>query len=86
MSFTWNTMAVGETKIQEVDTFPTLGGVLLSMATLAWERPDNKLVDWITEDQRGEVVAIAIFGPAKELMITCADGMRITIDMPERYR
>lgn len=86
MSFTWNTMALKNPLIQEVDTFPTLGGVLMSMAAIAWERPDNRLVDWITEDRRGEVVAVAIFGPAKELMITCADGMRITIDMPERYK
>jgi hypothetical protein len=84
--FTWRTMAVGDGKIQEVDTLPTLADVLMTMAKLAWERPDNKLVDWITDDGRGEVVAIAIFGPAGELMITCSNGMKIIIDMPERYR
>jgi hypothetical protein len=85
MSFTWNTMALNNPKRQEVDVFPTLGEVLECMAALAWEDATNKLVDYVTDDALGTVAAVAIFGPGKQLLVTCADGRRLSFKMPERY-
>ena len=86
MTFTWHTMGVGESRVQDVDTFHTLDEVIQDMALLAWENPTNHLVDWITDDEKGEVVAVAIFGPKHELLITCADGRVLRFEMPEQYK
>ena len=85
MSFTWNTMGVGDHRVKEVDAFPTLEEVLANMATLAWEDSTNHLVDYVTDDERGEVVAVAIFGPEKELIVTISDGRIIRYQMPHKY-
>jgi hypothetical protein len=84
MSYTWNTMGMDDQRVQEVEIYGTLEEVLEAMSTTAWEDDSNKLVDWITDEEK--VVAVAIFGPDKELLVTCSDGRRITFEMPERYR
>jgi hypothetical protein len=81
---TWFTMGIDNHKVQEVDIYPTLEEVLAAMASTAWEDDSNKLVDWITDEER--VVAVAIFGPGKELLVTCADGRQLRFEMPERYK
>ena len=86
MTFTWRTMALNDPRIQEVDCFPTLDEVLADMALLAFDEPDNKLVDWVTDDTLGVVVAVAIFGPEGVLQVTCADGRALRFEMPESYQ
>ena len=56
------------------------------MALLAWEQAGNHWTDYLVDEQTGEAVAVAIFGPEQELLVTCADGRRLTFEMPASYR
>jgi hypothetical protein len=85
MILTWNTMSTATKRVQEVDDWPTLDEAIAAMAKDSWEDTSRKLVDWLT-DENGEVVAVSIFGPELELLISCADGRQLRFFMPERYQ
>src|SRR5207248_792843 len=83
-TYTWMTMGMDDRKVQEVDVYESLDHLIECMSQTSWEDDSNKLVDWITDGEK--VVGVAIFGPQKELLVTCADGRRLTFQMPERYK
>jgi hypothetical protein len=86
MSVTWHTLRVTDGKIEAIECYPTLDDCIRNMALLAWEEPSNAWFDYVTDDESGEAVAVALFGPGLELLVTCADGRQLNFEMPERYR
>jgi hypothetical protein len=85
MSVTWQTLRVATNRIEIIECYPTLDDCIREMALLAWEEPSNAWFDFVTDDESGEVVATGIFGPGLELLVTCADGRKLTFEMPESY-
>ena len=81
----WNTMSIKKGVPEVVDCWPTLDEAVAAMAKDSWEDTSRKLVDWIT-DENGEVVAVSIYGPELELLVTCSDGRRLLFPVPERYK
>jgi hypothetical protein len=84
VSYSWMTMEMDDHKVQEVEIYASLDEVIEAMGQTAWEDDSNKLVDWVCDEEK--VVAVAIFGPEKELLVTCADGRQLRFEMPERYK
>lgn len=84
--FTWNVVRARDGRTETVDGYESLDAVLEEMASSVWETPSNEWVNYVTGEATGEVVATAIFGPGLELLVTFADGRRMNVPMPERYR
>jgi hypothetical protein len=84
MSYSWFTMSIADHKVQEVETYGTLEEILEAMSRSAWDNDSNRLVDWVCDEE--QVAAVAIFGPGKDLLVTCADGRMLTFQMPESYK
>jgi hypothetical protein len=82
----WQTVWAGTGDMEVVEAYHTLEDALRDLQILAWEEPSNCWVDYFMDEQSGEAVAVAIFGPEQELLVTCADGRRLTFEMPEQYR
>ena len=79
---TWHT--AGAEKTEVVESFPDVEAALAELASSSWEEPTNRWISYLT-DERGEAVAVAIFGPARELLVAVSDGRQLAFAMPEFY-
>jgi hypothetical protein len=82
----WHSIRAGTGRLEVIEAYHTLEDAIRDMALLAWEEPGNHWTDYLVDEQTGEAVAVAIFGPEQELLVTCADGRRLVFEMPESYR
>lgn len=83
--YTWLVLRVGDHRVEIVDAWPTLGGVIWEMACSSWEEPGNRSLSFVV-DETGQVAATAIFGPDESLLVTLSDGRRFRFPEPELYR
>jgi hypothetical protein len=81
----WHTVRAATGRMEVIEAYHTLEDAIKDMAILAWEEPSNCYADYLMDEQTGEAVAVAIFGPEMELIVTCADGRHLTFSMPESY-
>jgi hypothetical protein len=84
--YLWHVVRAGDGRVEQVDGWETLDSVITEMAESSWEEPDNKWVSYVTDDSTGEEVAVAIFGPGTELLVTVSDGRQLRFPVPIRYR
>jgi hypothetical protein len=83
---TWHTIQADTGHMEIVEAFDGLEEALAEMRLLAWEEPSNRYADYLLDQNTGEAVVVAIFGPEQELLVTCADGRRLSFPMPDSYR
>jgi hypothetical protein len=83
--FTRNAVRGADNRVEIVDGWPSLDAVLAEMAASAWEEPSNTWMNFVVNDETGEVVASSLFGPGLDLLITCADGRRLRVEIPAQY-
>ena len=84
--YVWHVVRAGDGHVELVDGWESLDAVIAEMADSSWEEPDNRWVSYVTDDSTGEAVAVALFGPGTELLVTVSDGRQLRVEMPERYR
>jgi hypothetical protein len=84
--YVWYVERAGGDRVQQVDGWTTLDGVIAEMATSSWEDPCNAWTSYVTDDSTGEAVAVALFGPDLELLVAVSDGRQLRFPMPDRYR
>jgi hypothetical protein len=82
----WHTVRAGTGDMEVVEAYHTLEDAIRDLQVQAWEEPGNHWTDYLVDEQTGEAVAVAIFGPEQELLVTCADGRKLTFEMPESYK
>jgi hypothetical protein len=82
----WYSVRAETGKGDPVEAYHSVEDAIKDMALLAWEEPSNRYADYLMDEQTGEAVAVAIFGPELELLVTCADCRRLTFEMPETYK
>jgi hypothetical protein len=84
--FVWHTVRGLDGRVETVDGWEALDALIAEMAVSSWEEPGNGWASYVTDDATGEVVAVAIFGPGLELLVTVADGRQLRYPVPEFYR
>jgi hypothetical protein len=84
--YVWHVVRAGDGRVELVDGWDSLDAVIAEMAASSWEEPDNTGASYVTDDSTGEAVAVALFGPALELLVAVSDGRLLRFAMPERYR
>jgi hypothetical protein len=84
--YVWHVVRASDGRVQLVDGWETLDGVIAEMANSSWEEPDNRWVSYVTDESTGEAVAVALFGPGTELLVAVSDGSMLRFPVPERYR
>jgi hypothetical protein len=82
----WNTFDALTGKTEPVEAFHSLEDAIKDMTLLAWDSPTNRWSDVLVDENTGEVVAVAVFGPELELIIACADGRLLRFERPETYK
>jgi hypothetical protein len=82
----WNTIQADTGRVEVIEAYHSVEDAIKDMSLQAWEEPSNRWADYLMDEQTGEAVGVAIFGPEQELLITLADGRRLTFEMPERYK
>lgn len=81
----WHTVQAGTGKMEVIEAYPTVEDAIKDMVILAWEEPSRRWTDYRMDEQTGEAVAVAIFGPARELLVAVNDGRQLAFAMPEFY-
>jgi hypothetical protein len=84
--FVWHVVKAGDGRVELVDGWESLDAVIAEMAASSWEEPDNRWVSYVTDDSTGDAVAMALFGPGMELLVTVSDGRQLCFPVPECYR
>lgn len=84
--YVWNVLRGKDNRVETVEGSASLDAVIDNLAATSWEEPSNSWLSYVTDDSTGEVVATALFGPGLVLLVTLADGRRLTFEMPESYR
>ena len=84
--YTWHVVRAGDGRVELVDSWETLDVVIAEMASSSWEEPDNKWASLVTDESTGDAVAVALFGPGMELLVSVSDGRQLCFPVPERYR
>ncbi len=82
----WHTVQAGTGRMEVIEAYHTVEDAIRDMAQMAWEQPTRRWTDYLMDEQTAEAVAVAIFGPEQELLVTLADGRRLAFEMPEFYR
>jgi hypothetical protein len=81
---TWYCMRPSTGAIDIVECYETLDSAIAEMELLAGEDPTNQWINYVV-DESGDVIATGLYGPEMELIVTCADGRRLTFPMPDTY-
>jgi hypothetical protein len=84
--YVWHVARAADGRVVLVDGWDTLDAVIAEMAALSWEEPGNAWASYVTDDITGDAVAVALFGPGMELLVTVSDGRQLCFPMPEFYR
>jgi hypothetical protein len=82
----WHSVRAATGRLEVIEAYHCVEDAIKDMALLAWEDPGNHCTDYLVDEQTGAAVAVAIFGPEQELLVTCADGRRLRFEMPEQYK
>ena len=82
----WHSVEAGTGHLEVVEAYHTLEDALRDVRLLAWEEAGNHYVNYLMDENTGEAVAIALFGPEMEMVVTCADGRHLTFPMPDTYK
>jgi hypothetical protein len=84
--YVWHVIRVAAGRIELVDGWESLDALIAEMAKSSWEEPSNAWASYVTDDATGNAVALALFGPGMELLVTVSDGRRLSFPVPEFYR